>query len=271
MPIVKVNNINLNYAEFGDGEPLVFLHGYTGSTEDWTNQISFFSDRYKIIAVDHRGHGKTEAPAAEEDYAIDIFSEDVYALLGKLGIHRCCLVGHSMGGFMALQFVLDHPELVKALVLVDTSSGHFERAPGFVELRAKLDELARNKGLEAAFEYDAENNPMRIEKFNKHPELRDVARKKVINTSVDGYIYVARTFGLWQPVTDKLPEIKVPTLIFWGEEDTPFLKASQILNESIQDSKLVAVPGVGHSPHEEAPDIFNEAMSDFLSGNFSTN
>jgi len=264
MPVLKVNNVGIYYEERGEGETLVFLHGYTGSTLDWESQMAVFSNQYRGIAFDHRGHGKSEAPSSEEDYSIQIFSEDVYALLSKLGVDRCCLVGHSMGGFMALQFVLDHPELVKALVLVDTSSGDFETPPEYAELRAKLDELARDKGLAAAFEYDAENNPMRIEKFQKHPELREVARQKVMNTSVDGYIYVARTFRKWQPVTDRLHEIDVPTLIFLGEEDTPFLMASQIMKDSIKDAELITVPGVGHSPHEEAPDRFNEALSNFL-------
>jgi 3-oxoadipate enol-lactonase len=221
-------------------------------------------DSFKVIAVDHRGHGKSEAPAAEEDYSIPIFSEDVYALLRMLGVDRCCLVGHSMGGFVALQLVLDHPEVVRALVLVDTSSGDFERAPGYAELRAKLDALARNEGLEAAFEYDAAHNPMRIERFRKHPELRELARQRVTSTSVDGYIYVARSFGTWRPVTGRLHEIRVPTLIFRGEEDTPFLKASQVLKESISEAELVTVPGVGHSPHEEAPALFNETLMQFL-------
>jgi len=265
MPILSVNNINLYYEETGEGETMVFLHGYTGSSQDWANPIPSVSKKYRAVAMDSRGHGRSEAPTEEEDYSVKIFSEDVYALLLKLGIEKCCLVGHSMGGFMALQFVLDHPEIIKALVLVDTSSGEFEVAPGYAELRAKLDELARNDGMEAAFEYDAANNPMRIERFEKHPELREVTRRKMMSTSVDGYIYVARTFGKWEPVTNRLNEIGVPTLIFWGEEDTPFLKASQILRDNIAGAKLVTMSGVGHNPHEEAPELFNATLLRFLS------
>jgi 2-succinyl-6-hydroxy-2,4-cyclohexadiene-1-carboxylate synthase len=264
MPIAKVNNIDLYYEKQGEGNPLVFLHGYTGSCDDWKNQVKILPSEFMSIAVDHRGHGQTEAPKNEDDYSIKIFSEDVCTLLKHLNIDQCCLVGHSMGGFMSLQFVLDHPDMVKALVLVDTSSGDFERAPGFEELRAKLDELARTDGMEAAFEYDAANNPLRIERFKKHPELREITRQKVLNTSVDGYIYVARTFGKWPSVTARLPEIKVPTLIFLGEEDAGFIKASQTMKDNIPSSELVTIPGVGHSPHEEAPDLFNKALLDFL-------
>lgn len=266
MPKVKVNGIGVNYEEAGRGEAVVFLHGYTGSTKDWVNQFKAFSGRYRTLAVDCRGHGLSEAPAVEEAYSIRIFSEDVFALLQTLGIRRCCLVGHSMGGFQALEFFLNHGEMLRGLVLVDTSSGDWEVAPGADELRAKLDELARSDGLEAAFEYDSAHNPVRIQRFRAHPELREITRQKVLNTSVDGYVYVARTFRRWGPVTDRLQEIKVPTLIVRGEEDAGFVKACDIMKECIQGSELVVVPGAGHNPHEEKPEIFNAAMESFLAG-----
>ena len=266
MPTLNTSNTDIYYEETGAGDAVIFLHGYTGSGQDWTSQVAVVGPEYRAITMDCRGHGKSGAPTAEDDYSIRIFNEDVHALLDKLGIEKCCLVGHSMGGFMALQFVLDHPELVQALVLVDTSSGEFERAPGFAEFRANLDELARIEGMVAAFEYDSANNPMRIERYDKHPEQKEVTRRKMLDTSVDGYIYVARSFGKWEPVTSRLGEIKVPALIFWGDEDGPFLKPSQTLRDSIPNAELVTVPGVGHSPHEEAPDVFNEALMNFLSG-----
>lgn len=264
MPTADVHGVKLFYESIGEGNTIVFLHGYTGSGRDWSYQIPRVSREYNALTIDQRGHGHSKAPAAEEGYGIEIFSEDVFSLLQFLGIRSCCLVGHSMGGFLALQFVLDHPDMVKGLVLVDTSSGEFEMAPGFAELRAKLDELARTKGMGAAFEYDAAHNPVRIERFDKHPELREIARRRMLNTSVDGYIYTARTFRKWKPVTGRLGEIHVPTLIFWGEEDAAFFKASKILEEKISGSKLITVARVGHSPHEEAPDVFNKALLPFL-------
>ncbi len=265
MPIVSINNVRLFYEQMGEGNTVVFLHGYTGSIKDWSKQIPVASTLYETLAIDHRGHGKSEAPENEEAYSIKTFSEDIHELLLALKIDKCCLVGHSMGGFMALQFVLDHPDMVKALVLIDTSSGEWEVAPGYAELRKKLDELARTKGLEAAFEYDAAHNPMRIERYKKHPEQREVAKKRIMGTSVDGYIYVARSFGKWKPVTKRLHEINVPTLIFLGEEDKPFFRASQILNNSIRNSEYVMVPLAGHSPHEDAPEYINERLMKFLS------
>jgi pimeloyl-ACP methyl ester carboxylesterase len=155
--------------------------------------------------------------------------------------------------------------MVRGLVLIDTSSGEWDVIPGYAELRGKLDELARSKGLEAAFGYDADNNPIRIQRFKKQPEQRELARQKTMNTSVDGYIYVPRSFGKWQPVTQRLGEIKVPTIIFRGEDDLGFVRASNILKESIKGAELVVVKGAYHNPHEESPTFFNETFLKFLS------
>ncbi len=264
MTIAKINGVDMNYEVTGRGNAIVFLHGMTGSTQDWANQTSVLSPKYRVIARDLRGHGKSAAPSREEEYTIPIFADDVFALLKKLDIKKCCLGGHSIGGFIALQFALEHPDMLAALVLVDTSSGVFARVPGYGQLRRKLDELARSEGLAAAFEYDADNNPMRVERFRRHPELREVSRQRVLMTSVDGYIYGSRAIGKWQPVTSRLSEIKVPTLICWGEEDAGFTEAVQVLKKGIAGSELVAFKGVGHNPHEEAADAFNKALLKFL-------
>jgi len=264
MPVLNINGVRVNYEVAGEGKAVVLIHGYTGSSQDWSNQMSALSPTYRVITVDLRGHGKSSAPSREMDYSIELFVEDVHSILNHLNIEKCCLVGHSLGGFIALEFALKYPELLAGLVLVDTSSGDWDRPTEYAELRAKLDELARAQGMEAAFNYDAANNPLRIERFKRHPELRETSRRKVLMTSVDGYIYTARAMGQWKSVTGRLSEIKVPTCIFWGEEDTPFLEASRTLRDQITDAELITVKGSGHSPHEESSQVFNEKLVSFL-------
>jgi len=266
MPIANINGVNLNYEVAGQGEAVVFIHGHTGSTQDWANQKPVLSPRYKVVSLDLRGHGKSAAPSREEEYSIEIFAEDVFGLLKMLNIKKCCLGGHSVGGFTALQFALEHQDMLAALVLVDTSGGLYSSNPGYsyVNITQKVVELVRSQGKEAAFEYETANRPGRMESFQKHPELREVAWQKFLQTSVDGYLYVARASGKRGLVTDRLSQVKVPTLICWGEEDFPFAKGVQVLNEGIAGSELVAFKGSGHSPHEEVPDAFNEALLKFL-------
>ena len=264
MTIAKINGVDMNYEVTGQGNVIVFLHGMTGSTQDWANQVSLLSPKYKVITRDQRGHGKSAAPEGDEQYSVPIFADDVFALLRMLDIKKCCLAGHSIGGFTTLQFALEHPDMITALVLVDTSSGQFATDPSLAQLRQKQNELARSQGMEAAFEFSIANNPMMIESLQRHPELREVTRRKMLMTSVDGSIYGMSAIGKWEAVTPRLSEIKVPALIYWGEEDLGFTEAVQVLKEGIADSELVTFKGVGHNPHEEAPDAFNEALLKFM-------
>jgi pimeloyl-ACP methyl ester carboxylesterase len=90
---------------------------------NWAYQIPEFAKSYRVLAYDHRGHGFSEKPTSPDAYSIKILSEDLFELLNHLGIENCFLVGHSMGGMVAMQFMMDHPENVRALVLVDTAAG----------------------------------------------------------------------------------------------------------------------------------------------------
>lgn len=263
MPIANINDVSLNYEVTGHGKAVVFVHGYTGSSQDWASQVSVLSPNYMVVALDLRGHGKSATPSSEEGYSVPIFANDVLVLLDTLNIRKCCLIGHSLGGFIALQFALEHPDLLSALVLVGTSS-EIIRPLTSVELRQKLDELARSQGMETAFEYDAANNPQRIETFRKHPEQREMARQRVLATSLDGYVYAWGAIAKWESVTSKLSEIKMPTLIYRGDEDTSMADGVQTLKKGIANSELITVKGVGHSPHYESPNFFNEKLLEFL-------
>ncbi|MFH0769010.1 MAG: alpha/beta hydrolase [Chloroflexota bacterium] len=252
MSVAYINGVKLNYEVAGQGEAIVFLHGMMGSTESWTNQFAALSSNYRVIALDNRGHGKSSSPATEDEYSIEIFANDVCGLLKWLNIKKCCLGGHSFGGYVALQFAVEQPDMLAALVLVDTAGEQIARPPDYAQLRQKLEELARSQGIDAALEYEAANNPVRI------------VRQRKPAISVDGYIYVPRAFGKWQGVTSQLSEIKVPTIIFRGEEDLRFVEAVQTLNNGIAGSELITVKGAGHTPHEEAPDVFNRELLRFL-------
>ena len=264
MPTAVVNGVKINYQLSGEGPAIILLHGFTGSHQDWALQIPVLSKKYQVVAMDHRGQGKSEAPSSPDDYSVSIFAQDVCGLLQHLGISKACVGGHSMGGFMALEFALEHPEMVAALVLVDTSSGQWERDPEYEKVRAKLKELAQTEGMEAAFEYNAAHNAMMLERFEQHPELREISRKKMLQTSVNGYVHAGDAIWNWKPVTHRLSEIKAPTLIVVGEEDVPFIKASQTMKESIANAEMVIIPEATHSPHEEAADAFNRVLMGFL-------
>jgi len=263
MPRAYINGVNLHYEVSGIGSSVVLCHGYTGSHQDWMFQIPVLSQNYQVVTMDHRGHGSSDAPSLDDAYSIPIFANDVYDLLNYLGITKCCLVGHSMGGFIALQLTLEHPDLISSLVLVDTSSGLID-IPGYTELRVRLDEIARKDGMQAAFEYNAQHNPLTQKRFEKYPELREISKRKMCETSVDGYIYAGRAILQWQGVTTRLGEISAPTLVVVGEEDDGFRQPSEVSAKGISNAKLHVVSQATHSPHEERPEVFNELLIGFL-------
>jgi pimeloyl-ACP methyl ester carboxylesterase len=265
MPVANINGINLNYEISGRGPAVVFLHGGNGRAQDWVNQFPVLSSEYTAIALDIRGHGKSEGPKTEAEYSIPLIAEDVLGLLNVLNIAKCCLVGHSFGGFVALQFAVTHQDRLAGLVPVDTSSGPYGGGNTKTgELTQKLVEIAVSRGMDAVFDYDAAHNPERIEKFKQHPELIEDARVTMVAMSVNAYIWGSRTVAKWQPVTPRLHEIKVPTRIFWGEEDKRFETAVKTLEQGIPGAVLATIKNVGHSPHQDAPDIFNKELLKFL-------
>ena len=263
MPRAHINGVNLHYEVSGLGSSVVLCHGYTGSHQDWMFQIPVLSRGFQVVVMDHRGHGSSEAPSSGDAYSIAIFASDVRALLSYLGIAKCCLVGHSMGGFMALQLALDHPSLIGSLVLVDTASGPFD-IPGYAELGAELDEIARKDGMEAAFEHNAQHSPLARKRFEKYPEQRGILKRRMREMSVDGYVYARRAISQRPSLTTRLGEISVPTLVVVGEEDTPFHEPSEVMAKNIPNATLHVIPQATHSPHEETPEAFNELLIEFL-------
>jgi 3-oxoadipate enol-lactonase len=220
MPDIVVNGVKLFYEDKGQGKPIVFLHGYVGDIEDWRAQINYFSPKYRCLALDQRGRGKGEAPKTKEEYSFTLFVDDVYKWVRKLKVEKFVLVGHSLGGMIAQGFVLAHPEMVEALVLTDTSSGSMSVRADNPDQHKRLNEIALTLGTVAAFDYDLVNNPATKARYMKHPETFDRMREKTRTTSAEGYVFV-REAGQDRPVfTERLSEIKCPTLLFCGTDDT---------------------------------------------------
>ena len=119
------NNIRIRYSDTGNqsGTPLILCHGLTTTLEMWTNQEIFFSDQYRVITWDNRGHGSSSAPINTDQYSTELFADDLLNLIKSLDIQeKIILGGMSFGGHTALQFTHHNPDMVKALILSDTST-----------------------------------------------------------------------------------------------------------------------------------------------------
>lgn len=131
MPYAQLSRVRMHYYEHGTGpEQVVFVHGFQASGRIWQLvQEALPADRYHSIAVNNRGAGETEAPPDESDFGVEAFAADVYELVTQRGLRDFTLVGHSMGGATVARFAVDHPELLKGLVLLDPSDPDGRDAP----------------------------------------------------------------------------------------------------------------------------------------------
>ena len=263
---IQIGKLKLNYWEEGDGTDTLFLiHGHTGNVEEWYFQVFYFEKDYKVIAIDLRGHGKSQIDEKEMNF--NDLAEDLNIFLEKKGISKIILIGHSMGGMIAQLFTLNYPEKVKKLVLISTTPGspprkipesylEYMRAtevPKLIEMTSKLASIPIDK-----------ISPERRDFYKKLQQWSLIRRAKAIsNDTYIKYLLASSNFD----VRSLLNKITVPTLIISGDKDKLVqIKNSKLLNEKIPNSKLVTLTECGHAPQREYFKKFNEILSKFLKG-----
>jgi pimeloyl-ACP methyl ester carboxylesterase len=259
MPTAEINGINLHYRDVGEGFPVVLLHGFTGNSRNWALTVPALRDRFRVISPDHRGHGLSDKPRSEDAYSLQEMADDVYRLTHELGIHECYLVGHSMGGMIAQYVTLQHPDLVRALVLEDTAA---ETLAIRTEYRTRLMDIAREEGMEAAFDEQLRMNP--DPRLASNPGYVQLWREQFLMTGLEAYLACGEAMARRESLVGRLHEITVPVLIVCGEQDDPFLEPSRVMHEAIPGSDLVIIEGAGHGPQMETPAEFNRVLCGFL-------
>jgi 3-oxoadipate enol-lactonase len=239
----------------GQGFPLVFVHGFTTTSEFWKWQAEQFAVSYSVIRINLPGHGASPAPTSR-GYRVEDFVEDVARVFEKLTLDRAVLIGLSMGGIIAQVFTIKYPHLVEALVLVDTTAHGLGADATADTFLAAVDKRGAEKAIQnlsdASFSSSAS------------PALLEWARREVIQTPE----FVARAAVRSLNDADtrgSLSQIKVPTLVIVGEEDrvTP-PQESEILAKSISGSTLSLIPGAGHFSMLDSPVAFNRILRSFL-------
>jgi len=252
MPKVKVNDIELYYEVYGQGYPVVFLHGFAGTVNMWQPQMPVLSRDYRFVIYDARGHGQSESPPSPDQYSADIVVEDLFQLLGTLGIEKAVVGGLSMGGYESLRFYLSHPEMVTALILMDTGPGYRNptRREEWNRQQEERANLLETQGIEA-FAVNAPSYTPRELMLKQNPlGLANMSRK------------VVAQHDSW--VIQNLAEIKVPTLVLVGEQDTPFLPASEYMSKTIPGAQYAVITEAGHGANLDNVEAFNKAVLDFL-------
>jgi len=265
MPFATVNSVRLYYERHGDsGDPLVFVHGYTGDITDWRLQIAEFARDYRVLVMDLRGHGRSEAPVDRHAYTIALMTADIEALIDEAGFARYHLAGHSMGGAIVQEIALRSPQRLLSLTLEDTAlKFDLPANDEMFEFRAKRLHLARTEGMAAAAALDLPWTPPHMP-----PERLREVDERLARMSADAFIGAAHGLVDWEGAAERATSITTPTLVIWGDLDAPALvEASRRLAELLPNASLEVIPEASHSPQWERPELFNRALRRHLEAN----
>jgi pimeloyl-ACP methyl ester carboxylesterase len=266
VPTAKVNGLSLYYELHGDsGEPLVLVHGYTGDVTDWRHQIPEFSRTHRLLVMDLRGHGRSEAPQDRSSYSVDQMASDVESLVDQVGFERYHLLGHSMGGGIVQEIALHSTQRLLSLTLHDTTFKFALMADPAVEEwwkgRMALAEAGKMADL-AAMEPPVPPPP------HMPAERLEEAKVRLSKMSPDAFIGAWLGLVGWQGTKNRAAGISTPTLIIYGDLDGPALiEGSKRLAEMIPNARVEVIPETGHSPQQERPELFNQALRRHLEAN----
>ena len=275
--------------EFGPESPrgALFIHGSVLTTDVWHYQMQGLPDR-RLVFSDLRGHGRS-SPKGDASYSIATLAQDLKATIEEVGLDQTVLVGHSVGGQVALQLCRDHPELmgsaIKGLVLVNSSYGPFTETLVASGMVARVERLTR-RPLEVLGKQHERIEKLRklvrpsdavfwgvaLAAFGEHASPRhiDFTYDMLANTPVDVIFDLVRSYRDFD-MAEELDRITVPTLVIGGTHDRLTLpKASHYLASHLPDADLHIFEGCGHMTMLERHEELNKLLEDFLSRTLDT-
>lgn len=257
---LHANGIDIKYILEGpeDAPVVTFSHSLGSSMELWEAQAALLRDRFRVLRYDNRGHGGTTVSPAP--YSFEQFAEDAYALLQALGIERTHFVGLSNGGMIAQTLALAHPEVIRSLVLCDTTSRPPAPTIPIWEERAVT---ALSQGMEPLLQTTIERwfNP---EVRQSDPATVERIAQLIRTTAPEAYAACCRAIQNVD-LTDRIHNIKVPTLLLVGSEDVgTVVEEHEIIRDRIEGAELVVFEGAAHLSNLCAPEEFNARLTAFL-------
>jgi 3-oxoadipate enol-lactonase len=263
MPSTTVNGIDLYYEETGSGPPLLLIAGLSGTSQGWEVLQPAMSERFRVIAFDNRGAGRSSAPTGP--YTTRQMADDAAALLDHLGIERAHVIGHSMGGMIAQELALAHPERVDRLVLLGTAARLHPLISGpWLNTWVQAVEPGTDPRDVVLFLMPWFFTPA----FMAHHDQVEAALAEWLSDP-----YPAPAHGVAAQAAasrahdtlDRLPRIAAPTLVLVGAEDivTP-VTCSRELAAGIPGACLQVLERCGHIPDAEYPEAVSDALLAFL-------
>ena len=261
---IEINGIPMAVDVSGSGPAIVFLHAGIADRRMWEPQRRFFAGDYRVISYDLRGFGETPLEPGPFSPRADLRD-----LLVRLGAAPAVIVGSSFGGKIALEAVVQYPEIARALVLVGAPLGGRDWGAAFEADEAEIEAACTAGEFERAAAVDLRlwvDGPYRTA-ADLEPAFREQARRlarHVYEVAVD---VDARPEPLEPPAVERLGAVRVPTLVVVGELDQPAMREmAEVMANGIPGARLIAIPNAAHLPSLERPEVFNHILGQFLAG-----
>ncbi len=237
----KINGIRIFYRLYGEGEPLLLLHGGMGSSDSFKSQVDFFAKEYSVITPDSRGHGRTSD--GDQLISYQLMADDMFKLLDHLGIDSVYVVGKSDGGNTGLIMAISYPERIRKLIAIGSNSRPEGTKDDYMDMISRM--TAETAGRNIIENYES---------LAPDPHHFSIFFEKV------------KTMWLSAPniSQEQLTSIKVPTLLVVGDGDIIKLDHTVELFESIPNAQLCVVPGSSHYVLDERPELLNGIINEFI-------
>jgi 3-oxoadipate enol-lactonase len=255
----RINGVELNYNLTGKGRTIALTHGIGGSGASWDQVVPLLADKYQVLTWDVRGMGDSEKNE-DAEHSMAQFARDLAGLLDHIGVEKAYIWGHSMGGTITIDFLLNFPEKTAAAIIMSTSSHvgerareNWERQAAFVEQHGMRAWIEQNRAPEITEEY-----------LKEHPEVREAEERRIRDNPPRIYAGVARAVGNYN-YTEQLKSTSVPSLVLVGSEDkTTPPGGSVIISRAIPGAQLHILEGLGHGLMTEAPEKIVGLVLPFL-------
>jgi pimeloyl-ACP methyl ester carboxylesterase len=268
---VAIDGRWVNVIDLGEGPPVVFIHGLSGSWQNWLEQLPHFARDHRVVAMDLPGFGYSEIPA--EKITIPGYGRVVDALLAELGIDAAAVVGNSMGGFIGAELAIQFPPRVERLVLVSAAgltSVRQRNERALAALRKAGNVLAFYTGWVATRSDTLSRRPrlrrLLFEMVAAHPEQlpAPLIAEQIRGSGKPGFIDALDALTDY-PIRDRLGEIGCPVLVVWGEQDRLVpVRDAYTFGELIPNARVVVWPDTGHVAMLERPAAFNALVDEFV-------
>jgi pimeloyl-ACP methyl ester carboxylesterase len=258
---VRVDDIDVAYKDFGQGEPLILITGYGATMDLWPpGLLSNFSSEHRVIIFDNRGMGHTTG--SDTHFSIELFADDTAGLMDALNISRADALGWSMGADIAQELALRHPGKVDRLILYAGTCGGNESIPA---APAVLEELTNTSGSAREQGERLFSLLFPAEWLREHPDSRTYFPVPTESSPPESYVRQSEAMGSWNGTYSRLPDIRSPTLVMNGAEDVICVPANAfVLGGRIPGAWVIQLPGGGHGMMYQYPQEFERMVTFFL-------